>query len=480
MKKLTKIVATISDKMCDVDFIKTLYEEGINVVRLNTAHQTHEDSLKVINNVRQVSDKIALLLDTKGPEIRTTKASEEIPIKSGDMIKIKGDPKLLTSREMVYVSYPDFVKDIPVGSSILIDDGDIELCVKEKNDDYLTCLAKNSGYIEGKKSINIPSVHIKLPSLSQKDKNYVLFAIKHDLDFIAHSFVRNKEDVLAIQKILDEYNSKIKIIAKIENQDGIDNIDEILDYAYGIMIARGDLAIEVPREKIPLIQKKLIKKCILRRKPVIVATQMLHSMIKNPRPTRAEVSDIATAIFDGTDAIMLSGETAYGKYPVEAVKIMAETARQIESEKEKFLDYGYTVLTNETSAYLCKAAVKASIRMKAKAIIADTTMGRTVRNLTGYRGSVVIYAMAYSMKTLRELALSYGVHAQFMTPQKSTEEFLYHSTEKLLEHKQIKMKGKLVFLAGSFGNSRGANFIQILKVKEALELLHWKRTPETK
>lgn len=475
MQKLTKIVATISDKMCDINFIQKIYDEGVNVVRLNTAHQSYEDSMKVIDNVRKVSDKIAILLDTKGPEIRTTKADEEINVKAGDIIKIKGDPNKITTQNMVYVSYSDFVNDVPIGSSILIDDGEIELCVKDKNKEYLTCVVKNSGAIEGRKSINIPSVHIKLPPLSEKDKNYVLFAIEQDLDFIAHSFVRNKEDVLAIQKILDEYNSNIKIIAKIENQDGIDNIDEILEYAYGIMIARGDLAIEVPREKIPLIQKKLIKKCAVKRKPVIVATQMLHTMIKNPRPTRAEVSDIATAIFDGTDAIMLSGETAYGKYPVEAVKIMTKIAKQIESEKDKFLDSGYTVLTNDISSYLSKAAVKASVKMNADAIIADTTTGRTVRNITGYRGWVPIYAMTYLKKTMRELALSYGVYAHYAEPTKSTDEFLHSSVQKLVKHKHITKQGRVVFLVGSFGNSRGANFIQILEVNEALELIHWKR-----
>lgn len=475
MQKLTKIVATISDRKCEVSFLQELYKEGVNVVRLNTAHQTHDDTLKIVNNVRKVSNKIALLVDTKGPEIRTTKAAEEINVKGGDIIKIKGDPNQETTRDMVCVSYEGFVKDVPVGSRILIDDGEIEFCVREKNDEYLTCMAKNSGPIEGKKSINIPSVHIKLPSLSEKDRGYVEFAIENDLDFIAHSFVRNKEDVLAIQEILDKKGSKAKIIAKIENQDGIDNIDEILDHAYGIMIARGDLAIEVPREKIPFIQKKLIKKCAIRRKPVIVATQMLHTMIKNPRPTRAEVTDIATAIDEGTDAIMLSGETAYGQYPIEAVKVMTRIAKEVESEKEKFLDSGYTILTNDISSYLCKSAVKASVRMGAKAIVADTTTGRTVRNITGYRGTVPVYAMTYIERTMRELALSYGVHSHFINPQASSDAFLCESASILVDHKHISNNDRIVFLAGSFGKSRGANFIQILDTQEAINLNKWKR-----
>lgn len=468
MQKLTKIVATISDRKCDVELIQQLYDAGMNVVRLNTAHQTHEDTLKVVNNVRSVSDKIALLLDTKGPEIRTTKAAEEINVSGGDMIKISGNPNQETTRDMVCVSYPDFVKDVPVGSKILIDDGEIELCVRDKNEDYLSCMVKNSGAIEGKKSVNIPSVHIKLPALSDKDREYVKFAIDNNLDFIAHSFVRNKEDVLAIQEILDEYNSDIKIIAKIENQDGIDNINEILEHAYGIMIARGDLAIEVPREKIPFMQKQLIKTATEYRKPVIVATQMLHSMIKNPRPTRAEVTDIATAIFDGTDAIMLSGETAYGNYPVEAVKTMTRIAVEVEKDKQAFIDPGYAILTNDVAAYLSKSAVKAAIRMDATAIVADTTSGRTVRNVTGFRGNVKVYALAYKKSTMRELALSYGVYAQFMEPQKNTDEFLNYSSSKLVKEELLKENDRIVILAGSFGKSRGANFVQILEVRDIL------------
>ncbi|MBI9068184.1 MAG: pyruvate kinase [Salinivirgaceae bacterium] len=470
MQKLTKIVATISDRKCDVEFLQSLHQAGMNVVRLNTAHQSHEDSLRVVENVRKVSDKIALLLDTKGPEIRTTKAEEEISVTNGDIIKIKGAPNQTSTREMVCVSYEGFVNDVPVESRILIDDGEIELCVTDKKEDYLICEVKNTGLIEGRKSVNIPSVHIKLPSLSEKDRGYVKFAIDHDLDFIAHSFVRNKEDLLAIQEILDEHNSQIKIIAKIENQDGIDNIDEILDHSYGIMIARGDLAIEVPREKIPFYQKQLIKKCIDKRKQVIVATQMLHSMIKNPRPTRAEVSDIATAIFDGTDAIMLSGETAYGKYPLESVQVMTKIALEVEKDKEEYVNADYSVLTNEVSAYLSKAAVKTAIRMEATAIVADTTTGRTVRNVTGFRGKVVVFALAYSKRTMRELALSYGIYASYIEPLKDTDTFLYTSTTKLLNEGFLKENDRVVFLAGSFGKSRGANFIQILDVQDILNL----------
>ncbi|HOK51966.1 MAG TPA: pyruvate kinase, partial [Bacteroidales bacterium] len=314
MKK-TKIIATISDRRCEPEFIRELYEEGMNVVRINTAHQSFEDAKRVIDNVRKVSDKIAILVDTKGPEIRTNGVVEVYEVRTGDRIVVRGSVDEPSHPGYIYVNYPEFVADVPVDSHILIDDGSLELIVREKDEHSLYCEVQNDGKIESRKSVNVPSVSFRLPSLSEKDKEFVKFCIQEDVDFIAHSFVRNKEDVLAIQQILDEHKSAIKIIAKIENQQGVDNIDEILDYVYGVMVARGDLAIEIPYEKIPGIQRMIISKCIARRKPVIVATQMLHSMIEHPRPTRAEVSDIANAIFSHTDAIMLSGETAYGKYP---------------------------------------------------------------------------------------------------------------------------------------------------------------------
>ena len=345
------------------------------------AHQTHEDTLKVIRNVREVSERIALLLDTKGPEIRTTKATEPIPVKFGDIVNIKGDEEGITTKDCIYVNFKNFVADVPVNSTILIDDGDIELKAIEKVGETLRCEVRNNGSINGKKSVNIPSVHVTLPALSQKDVEYIHFAIDNNLDFIAHSFVRNKEDVLAVQKILDERESDIKIIAKIENQQGVDNIDEILDYAYGAMVARGDLAVEIPQERIPIVQKMIINKCISRRKPVITATQMLHSMIKNPRPTRAEISDVANAVYDGTDAVMLSGETAYGDYPVKSVELMSKIAVEVESAKEPIKETAYLIINNEIAAFLARAAVRASVELDTKAIVADTMHGRTILGL---------------------------------------------------------------------------------------------------
>ena len=250
MLKHTKIVATVSDKRCDVDFIKALYDAGMNVVRLNTAHLNEEGLSRIVNNVRAVSNRIGILMDTKGPEVRTTVTVNQEPIffKVGDIVKVSGDPTQETSHEHIFVSYSRFVHDLSVGSDILIDDGDLELRVIEKADDYLLCEAQNEATLGCRKSVNVPGVRINLPSLTERDRKNILWAIQNDLDFIAHSFVRNKQDVLDIQRILDEYNSPIKIIAKIENQEGVDNIDDILEAAYGIMIARGDLGIEVPAD----------------------------------------------------------------------------------------------------------------------------------------------------------------------------------------------------------------------------------------
>src|SRR6056297_2422792 len=318
MKK-TKIVATISDLNCEVDFIRSLFEAGMNVVRLNTAHQSPEETLTIVKNVRAVSNKIALLLDTKGPEIRTTDIKQPIAVEKHQEVRIYNADSKKEGDSAFNVSYNHFIEEMDVGKIILVDDGYLELHVTKKYKDYLVCKASHQGVIKNKKSINVPESAFNLPSLSEKDRLYVQFAIEHDIDFIAHSFVRNKRDLMDIQEIIDANNSNVKIIAKIENQQGVDNIDEILDIAYGIMVARGDLAIEIPFERIPSVQNFLIKKGIRRRKPVIIATQMLHSMIKEPRPTRAEVNDIANAVWGKTDALMLSGETAFGDFPLESV-----------------------------------------------------------------------------------------------------------------------------------------------------------------
>ena len=460
MLRKTKIVATISNLNCSPDFIKGIYWAGVNVVRLNTAHMTHDDALQVIRNTRQVSKKIGILLDTKGPEIRTCDNDEPLVVKYGDIIRMKGAPDEKSQSDVVCVSYEHFVRDVPMGSSILIDDGYIALAVMEKNDEYLTCHVENDGVINAKKSINIPSVHVTLPALSEKDKGFIKFAADNDLDFIAHSFVRNKNDVMEVQKILDKKKSPIKIIAKIENSEGYENINEILVHAYGIMIARGDLAVEIPTEQIPLIQKQIVKICIEKRKPVIVATQMLHSMIGSPRPTRAEVSDVANACLDHTDALMLSGETANGKYPEMAVRTMANIAEEVEKKRSSFINAPYSS-NDKITAYLAKAAVKASLRLKTKGIVADSLTGKSIRALAAYRCDSPIYAQVYDKPVMRQLSLSFGVFAEYIPLDSTKASSLRPSIIKLLDRKLIKPEDLIIVLAGSFGVKQGASYIEI-------------------
>jgi len=461
MPRKTKIVATISSLNCSPEFIGRLYTAGMNVVRLNTAHMTHENALTVIQNTRLVSNKIGILLDTKGPEIRTCDMDAPLVVKYGDTIRIKGAPGEKSSGQVIYVSYARFVQDIPVGTSVMIDDGTIALLVTAKDDTYLTCRVENDGTINPRKSVNIPSVHVTLPALSRKDKEFIRFAVENDLDFIAHSFVRNKEDVLAVQAILDEEKSPIKIIAKIENAQGVENLVEILDHAYGVMIARGDLSVEIPTEQIPLIQKQIVRACIEKRKPVIVATQMLHSMIEAPRPTRAEVSDVANACLDHADAIMLSGETANGRYPELAVTTMAKIAREVQIKTSSFVDVPYT-LENKIRAYLAKAAVKASLRLNTKAIVADSLTGESILALTAYRGDSPIYAQVYDPRVMRQLSLSFGVFADYMPRHLiGSKTSLNQAICRLLENQNFNPEDLIIVLAGNFGENQGPSYIEI-------------------
>jgi len=460
MMRKTKIVATVSNLNCSPEFIGRLYEAGTNVVRLNTAHMSHEDALEVIQNTRKVSDKIGILLDTKGPEIRTCDADVPLSVKHGDSIRIKGAPGEKSMGDLICVSHAQFVADVPVGSSVLIDDGYIALAVMKKEEDHLICHVENDGVIHPRKSINIPSVHVKLPALSEKDKGFIEFAADQGLDFIAHSFVRNKEDVLAVQSILDRKKSSIKIIAKIENAQGVENLREILEHAYGVMIARGDLAVEIPTEQIPLIQKQIVQTCIELRRPVIVATQMLHSMIESPRPTRAEVSDVANACLDHSDALMLSGETANGKYPEVAVRTMAKIAAEVEDKRSSFFDVPYS-LENKVTAYLAKAAVKAALRLNTKGIVADSLTGKSILALAAYRGDNPIFAQVYSQKVMRQLSLSFGVFADYIPIKTSTEDPLKKSICRMIEENCFKDQDLIIMLAGSFGPKHGASFIEI-------------------
>lgn len=466
LNKKTKIICTISDLHCEVGFIRSLYENGMNVVRINTAHATPEGAQKVVDNVRSVSDKIAILIDTKGPEVRLTAMEdpEGIQVKLGDTLYIGGNSSGISCREMLYTNCSTFLNDVPVGARILIDDGSVELLVRAKDAEKLECSVRNAGVIKGKKSVNVPNVPISLPSLTEKDKMFVKWAIEADIDFIAHSFVRTKEDLIEIQNILDEAGSHIKLISKIENQQGVDNLEEILHHCYGVMIARGDLGVEIAAEKIPLIQKAIVDKCRHFRKPVIIATQMLHSMIENPRPTRAEVTDIANAIFQRADAIMLSGETANGKYPVEAVSTMRKIASEIEPILDVTVDLRLDEALKPIAVTLARNLVEASIQLPVKAIIFDTWTGRTGRYLAEFRPKVPIYAMCYQKFTMRELSITYGVFPYEFGKQASKEEMVKNAIAILKKERKIADGDLVGFIGGSFNSEIGATYMEFLYV----------------
>lgn len=472
MRKFTKIVATVSDKRCDVEFIKELYANGLNVVRMNSAHLRLDGFRKIVENVRAVSPNIGILMDTKGPEIRTTtnQGDETIHVGEGMKVTFIGAPDDFSTPERIALSYPDIARDLRVGCHLLIDDGELDFLVDSIEGGEIHATALNGGDLGSRKSVNIPGVEINLPSLTPRDIINIGYAIDLGVDFIAHSFVRSARDVLDIQAILDARKSPIKIISKIENQQGIDNFDEILKVSYGIMVARGDLGIEIPAEKIPGVQKGMINRCIAAHKPVIVATQMLHSMISNPRPTRAEVSDIANAVYQHTDALMLSGETAYGKYPVEAISTMARVAMEVERSLSRSTDDEATpYIENDVTAFLASQAVNSSRMLGTRAILTDSFTGRTARYISSFRGHMPTMAICYCENVIRLLALSYGVFAFYKPNSTSARRYMREALSALIEDGLLTRDERIAYLGGGFGEGRGTTFLEINRVGEVLE-----------
>ncbi len=412
MMKFTKIVATVSDKRCDTEYIRSLAQAGMNVVRMNSAHLDLDGFRTIVENTRRADSSVAVMMDTKGPEIRTTATLTGLPVRfrTGDTVKFVGDPEGATTAETICLNYPDIASDIRPGNRFLIDDGELGFTVTSVEGPRIIARAENDGELGSRKSVNIPGVAIALPAVTERDRRNIGYAAELGVDFIAHSFVRSADDVRQVQDILDTLGSPAKIISKIENQEGIDNFDEILAASYGIMIARGDLGIEVAAERIPGIQLMMINKCIAAHKPVIVATQMLHSMIEHPRPTRAEVSDVAGAVYQRADAMMLSGETAYGKYPVEAVQTMARVAAEVERSQTSKMEVP-PMTDRRVTSFLSRQAVVSEARVGTKAILTDTYHGLTARFIASFRGANPTIAICYNPEVQRWLALSYGVMA---------------------------------------------------------------------
>jgi len=379
MIKRTKIVATLSVQRCTEELVRSLFKAGMNIVRINSAHASLENAAEIIRMVRSVSNSIPVMLDTKGPEIRVTRMDDAYPdgirFAAGDRVKVRGTSvktDIPSTREVIYMNVEHIVRDVPAGATMLIADGEMELHVEQKSAEELVCRVMRDCTLRSRKSVNVPNVSIDLPSVTEKDRMYIEWATENGVDFIAHSFVRSARDVEAVQAILDSRNSGIKIISKIENQEGIDNIDEIIEASYGIMVARGDLGVELPAEIIPITQRMIVDKCIAAKRPVIIATQMLYSMVGSPRPTRAEVSDVASAIYERVDAVMLSDETASGAYPVESVETMARIAKAIERDEAystPFIDIHMVSVNHEITAQIARSAVRASTNLPIRAIL---------------------------------------------------------------------------------------------------------------
>ncbi len=470
MIKKTKIVCTIGPASESEEMLEKLMLAGMNVARLNFSHGTHDEHQQRIDRIKGVAEKlnypIAIMLDTKGPEIRLGNfETEPVNLTTGDTFTLT-TRDILGNQEIVSVSHDGLAQDVEVGTSILIDDGLVELEVKERKDGTdIICDVLNNGELKNHKGVNVPNVKISLPAVTEKDKSDIIFGIQNEVDYIAASFVRKKEDVNEIRKILeDNHGEFIDIIPKIENQEGIDNIDEIIKSSDGLMVARGDLGVEVAPEEIPLVQKDLIRKCYLAGKPVITATQMLDSMIRNPRPTRAEVTDVANAIIDGTSAIMLSGETAAGKYPEQAVKTMSKIAVRIEESLnyDEMLDTSVSLLENTTTNSISKSACVVARDLDAAAIVASTNSGSTARALSKFRPKTKIIAVTPNERTRRQLALSWGVEA-IITPQYAdTDELLNDSLDEAVKQGVLE-EGDLVVVTGGIpvGLTGATNLIKV-------------------
>jgi len=478
--KQTKIVASISDLRCDTDFIRELFLAGVNVIRMNTAHASEEGLRTIIRNTRAVSHHLGILIDTKGPEIRTTKVEKPLKYLAGQQVKIFGRPEMDSSHDILNLSYPHIAEDLKVGSRLLFDDGAIAMTVTDIIGPEVIALVENDGELGSHKSVNIPGVHVNLPAITEKDRKNILLAIDEKIDFIAHSFVRSAADVKAVQKILDEHGSPIKIISKIENQEGVDNIDEIIEASYGIMIARGDLGIEVPLEEIPGIQRSIIKKCICAHKPVIVATQMLHTMINNPRPTRAEVTDIATAVYNHTDALMLSGETASGKYPVEAVKTMARIAEQAEHDDIDMLEDIPLSEHPDVREFLSRNAIESTEKLGVKGIITASYSGATARNLSAFRGHNPVLAICYVEQLQRWLALSYGVIPVHQHEKKDARDCFVAALRMLRQKGYITEDDMIAYISGSLGEEGGTTYLEINKAKLVFDNSYMFHLPDFK
>jgi len=474
----TKIVCTIGPASESVETLVQLIEAGMNVARLNFSHGDFEEHGARIKNIREASKRtgktVAILLDTKGPEIRTgVLQGGEANIEKGDEIFVSMN-EMEGSKERFSVTYPGLINDVHVGSKFLLDDGLIELEVLDidKANNEIKTRALNSGLLKNKKGVNVPGVSVNLPGITEKDANDIEFGIEQGIDFIAASFVRRPSDVLEIRELLEKHEAgHIQIIPKIENQEGFDNLDAILQVSDGLMVARGDLGVEIPAEDVPLAQKEMIKRCNIAGKPVITATQMLDSMQRNPRPTRAEASDVANAIFDGTDAIMLSGETAAGNYPVEAVRTMNNIARKAETalDHKAILDERSKASDMTITDAISQSVGHTAINLSVSAIVTATSSGYTAKMISKYRPKAPIVAVTFDEATNRRLSLVWGVQAITGERVESTDDMLDLAVDTGLSTDLFKRGDRIIIAAGvPVGETGTTNLMKVHVIGDIL------------
>ena len=472
----TKIICTMGPAVDQDGVLRQMVGMGMNVARLNFSHGSHLEHMGRIDRIRKISSElgqpIALLLDTRGPEIRTG------PFVNGKIELHDGEEVIVTASDeqgnekLIPVTYADIHKDLHQGSRILIDDGLIELTVQRVSGKNVICRIVNGGPVSDRKSINLPDTAVNLPPLTAKDIDDIRFAVEHEFDFIAASFTRKPSDILELRKVLKRFHGEpIHLIAKIENREGVNNFDDILKVADGIMVARGDLGVEIPVQEVPMLQKTMIEKCYKIGKPCITATQMLDSMIRNPRPTRAEVSDVANAIIDGTSAVMLSGETAIGRYPLESLRMMASIAEQTEKSIDywKKLENNHYEMAPSAANAISHATCTTAMYLRAAAIVAVTHSGRTARLISRFRPECPIIATTVSMRSLRQLAISWGVHPFLVEEVSSTDDMFEMGIKKAMESGAAQSGDVVVITGGTpIGMSGTTNTLKVQNVGSLL------------
>ena len=456
MKKRTKIICTMGPNTNDRELLKGLAEKGMDIARFNFSHGDYEEQKSRMDSLKEIRAElktpIAILLDTKGPEIRTglLEGGQKIVLEEGRQIILTNE-ECLGNQDKLYITYENLYNDVVAGSCILIDDGLIELKVIKVENKEIICSVINGGELGEKKGVNVPNVSVNLPAITEKDRADIVWGIGQGIDFVAASFIRSADAVREIRQLLNENGGQnISIISKIENGEGLKNIDEIIEVSDGIMVARGDLGVEIPACQVPHVQKMIIRKCNLAYKPVITATQMLDSMIRNPRPTRAEVADVANAIYDGSDCIMLSGETAMGKYPLEAVQMMVDIAESVESglDTSKYREHRLMETERNISSAVGFAAVKTAKNINATCIVTPTVAGSTTRIVSNFRPAVPIYGVSPNDWALRRMQILWGVTPVKGYEEDTTEDIISHAMYVVKRAKKVKEGDLVVFTAG--------------------------------